>query len=100
MHGSCGGLAVGERVAGKLSLRVQQLDVRVDTKTKDNVFVRIVVSVQYQVRGICCWRMWGHTATSHVCWLGECLCGYTAAQVVLCMGKLLRACTFLRVCAF
>lgn len=40
----------GEAVAGKLSLRVQQLDVRCDTKTKDNVFVRIIVSVQYQVR--------------------------------------------------
>ena len=51
---SCGVFAAGERVAGKLSLRVQQLDVRVDTKTKDNVFVRIVVSVQYQVRGLPC----------------------------------------------
>lgn len=43
-------MAAGEAVAGKLSLRVQQLDVRCDTKTKDNVFVRIIVSVQYQVR--------------------------------------------------
>lgn len=41
--------ASGEEVAGYLSLRVQQLDVRCDTKTKDNVFVTIVVSVQYQV---------------------------------------------------
>lgn len=40
---------IGEVVAGRLSLRVQQLDVQVDTKTKDNVFCRIVVSVQYQV---------------------------------------------------
>jgi regulator of protease activity HflC (stomatin/prohibitin superfamily) len=52
---------IGESVAGKLSLRVQQLDVRVDTKTKDNVFVRIVVSVQYQVRRIviflCCVKL-------------------------------------------
>ncbi|KAK9834293.1 hypothetical protein WJX81_004104 [Elliptochloris bilobata] len=39
----------GESVAGALSLRVQQLDVAIDTKTKDNVFVRMVVSVQYQV---------------------------------------------------
>ncbi len=38
-------------VAGSLSLRVQQLDVRCETKTKDNVFVTIVISVQYQVRG-------------------------------------------------
>eukprot|EP00984_Skeletonema_dohrnii_P011702 scaffold4692_cov115-Skeletonema_dohrnii-CCMP3373.AAC.7 len=29
--------------------RVQQLDVRVETKTKDNVFLTTVVSVQYQV---------------------------------------------------
>lgn len=39
----------GQRVAGVLSLRIQQLDVVCDTKTKDNVFVQIVVSVQYQV---------------------------------------------------
>jgi regulator of protease activity HflC (stomatin/prohibitin superfamily) len=36
-------------VAGKISYRVQQLDVRVETKTLDNVFVTAVVSVQYQV---------------------------------------------------
>jgi len=40
---------LGESVAGTLSLRVQQLDVRCETKTKDNVFVTMVVSVQYQV---------------------------------------------------
>lgn len=34
-------------VAGFLSLRVQQLNVRCETKTKDNVFVTIVASVQY-----------------------------------------------------
>lgn len=38
-----------DRIAGRLSLRVQQLDVRVETKTKDNVFVLVVVSVQYHV---------------------------------------------------
>lgn len=38
-----------DRIAGRLSLRVQQLDVRVETKTKDNVFVFVVVSVQYYV---------------------------------------------------
>lgn len=38
-----------ERLAGLINLRVQQLDVRVETKTKDNVFVHIVVSVQYFV---------------------------------------------------
>eukprot|EP00475_Leptophrys_vorax_P022636 TRINITY_DN3084_c0_g2_i2.p1 TRINITY_DN3084_c0_g2~~TRINITY_DN3084_c0_g2_i2.p1 ORF type:complete len:295 (-),score=34.75 TRINITY_DN3084_c0_g2_i2:204-1088(-) len=39
----------GVWLAGTLSLRVQQLDVRVETKTKDNVFVTIVCSVQYRV---------------------------------------------------
>jgi regulator of protease activity HflC (stomatin/prohibitin superfamily) len=36
-----------EKVAGRVSLRVMQLDVPVETKTKDNVFVKIGVSVQY-----------------------------------------------------
>uniref|UniRef100_A0A6T8R3H4 Band 7 domain-containing protein n=1 Tax=Chlamydomonas leiostraca TaxID=1034604 RepID=A0A6T8R3H4_9CHLO len=40
----------GQASAGTLSLRVQQLDVRCETKTKDNVFVTLVVSVQYQVQ--------------------------------------------------
>uniref|UniRef100_A0A7S1ZQU2 Band 7 domain-containing protein n=2 Tax=Ditylum brightwellii TaxID=49249 RepID=A0A7S1ZQU2_9STRA len=38
-----------EQMVGKLSFRVQQLDVRVETKTHDNVFLTAVVSVQYQV---------------------------------------------------
>jgi len=38
-----------EQNAGSVSFRVQQLDVRVETKTKDNVFLNTVVSVQYQV---------------------------------------------------
>ena len=38
-----------DRVAGRLSLRVRQLDVRVETKTKDNVFLFVIVSVQYYV---------------------------------------------------
>lgn len=38
-----------DRVAGRLSLRIRQLDVRIETKTKDNVFVFVVVSVQYYV---------------------------------------------------
>jgi regulator of protease activity HflC (stomatin/prohibitin superfamily) len=38
-----------EKVAGRLSLRIQQLDVNVETKTKDNVFVNVLVSVQYFV---------------------------------------------------
>ncbi|KAH9331615.1 hypothetical protein KI387_003723, partial [Taxus chinensis] len=39
----------GRRVAGVLSLRVQKLDLRCETKTKDNVFVTIIASVQYRV---------------------------------------------------
>lgn len=35
--------------AGKVSLRLEQLDVEVETKTRDNVFTRLVVSVQYAV---------------------------------------------------
>lgn len=38
-----------EQLVGRLSFRVQQLDVRVETKTLDNVFVHTVVSVQYQI---------------------------------------------------
>lgn len=38
-----------EQVVGRLSYRVQQIDVRVETKTLDNVFLTAVVSVQYQV---------------------------------------------------
>lgn len=36
-------------VTGRPNLRVQQLDVKVETKTEDNVFVQFVVSVQYFV---------------------------------------------------
>jgi len=38
-----------ERKADFLSLRIQQLDVPVETKTQDNVFVKIKVAVQFQV---------------------------------------------------
>lgn len=38
-----------DKIAGKLSLKIHQLDVVVETKTKDDVFVRLKVSVQYQV---------------------------------------------------
>ncbi|KAG6410577.1 hypothetical protein SASPL_128639 [Salvia splendens] len=38
----------GYQVAGILSLRLQQLDVRCETKTKDNVFVNVVASIQYR----------------------------------------------------
>ncbi|MEZ4825348.1 MAG: SPFH domain-containing protein [Bacteroidia bacterium] len=38
-----------DQVAGRISLKVQQLDVKVETKTKDDVFVHMKISVQFQV---------------------------------------------------
>lgn len=38
-----------DKVIGRMNLRVQQLDVRIETKTEDNVFVHMVVAVQYYV---------------------------------------------------
>lgn len=38
-----------DRIAGRLSLKILQLDVIVETKTKDDVFVKLKVSVQYRV---------------------------------------------------
>ncbi len=38
-----------DQVSGRVNLKVQQLDVIVETKTKDNVFVRLKISVQFQV---------------------------------------------------
>ena len=38
-----------DRIAGRLSLKIQQLDVMIETKTKDDVFVKLKVSVQYKV---------------------------------------------------
>lgn len=38
-----------ESIATKLSLRVQQLNIQAETKTEDNVFVHMIVSVQYIV---------------------------------------------------
>lgn len=38
-----------DRIAGRINLKIQQLDVIVETKTKDDVFVRLKVSVQFQV---------------------------------------------------
>lgn len=42
-------IPVIDQVAGRISLKIQQLDVPVETKTKDDVFVRIQVSVQYRI---------------------------------------------------
>lgn len=38
-----------DRVAGRINLKIQQLDVLVETKTKDDVFVKLKISVQFQV---------------------------------------------------
>jgi len=37
-------------VVASINMRIQQLDVSVETKTKDNVFVNMKVSVQYKVK--------------------------------------------------
>ena len=42
-------IPVIDKIAGRLSLKIQQLDVVVETKTKDDVFVKLKVSVQFQV---------------------------------------------------
>jgi regulator of protease activity HflC (stomatin/prohibitin superfamily) len=39
-----------DQIAGRVSLRVQQLDVIVETKTKDDVFVHLKISVQFLIR--------------------------------------------------
>ncbi|MBS9766696.1 MAG: SPFH domain-containing protein [Flavobacteriaceae bacterium] len=42
-------IPVIDKVSGRVSLRVQQLDVIVETKTKDDVFVHLKISVQFQI---------------------------------------------------
>lgn len=42
-------IPIVDRIAGRLSLKIQQLDVIIETKTLDDVFVRLKVSVQYKV---------------------------------------------------
>ncbi|KAL1822816.1 hypothetical protein ACET3Z_009594 [Daucus carota] len=39
----------GEFIAGVLSTRINSLDVKIETKTKDNVFVQMICSIQYRV---------------------------------------------------
>ncbi|XZE19749.1 SPFH domain-containing protein [Pirellulaceae bacterium SH449] len=38
-----------DRVVARINLRVQQLDVKIETKTEDNVFVQLIVAVQFFV---------------------------------------------------
>ncbi|MAN58282.1 MAG: SPFH domain-containing protein [Flavobacteriaceae bacterium] len=42
-------IPVFDRIAGRINLKIQQLDVIVETKTKDDVFVRLKISVQFKV---------------------------------------------------
>ena len=42
-------LPVIDRIAGRVNLRIQQLDVIIETQTKDNVFVKMKISVQFKV---------------------------------------------------
>lgn len=42
-------IPVLDRIAGRINLKIQQLDVLVETKTKDDVFVKLKISVQFQV---------------------------------------------------
>ncbi|MCF6349980.1 MAG: SPFH domain-containing protein [Flavobacteriaceae bacterium] len=39
-----------DKVVGRISLRIQQLDVIVETKTQDDVFVHLKISVQFQIQ--------------------------------------------------
>ena len=43
-------IPVIDRVVGRVSLRIQQLDVIVETKTLDDVFVHLKISVQFQIQ--------------------------------------------------
>ena len=38
-----------EQISGKISLRIMQLDVEIETKTLDDVFVKIMTAVQYRI---------------------------------------------------
>ncbi len=44
---------VVDRISGVVNLKIQQLDVMIETKTKDNVFVKLKVSVQFKVIADC-----------------------------------------------
>ncbi|MFP9112750.1 SPFH domain-containing protein [Flavobacterium sp. RHBU_3] len=42
-------IPIVDKQAGRINLRIQQLDVIIETKTKENVFVKMKVSVQFKV---------------------------------------------------
>jgi regulator of protease activity HflC (stomatin/prohibitin superfamily) len=39
-----------DKIAGRISLKIQQLDVNVETKTLDDVFVHLNIAVQFQIQ--------------------------------------------------
>ena len=41
------------QVAGRVSLKLQQIEVTCETKTHDNVFIGMVTSVQYKAIPVC-----------------------------------------------
>lgn len=42
-------IPIVDKIAGRINLKIQQLDVIIETKTKENVFVKMKVSVQFVV---------------------------------------------------
>jgi regulator of protease activity HflC (stomatin/prohibitin superfamily) len=38
-----------DKIAGRVNLKIQQLDVIIETQTKDNVFIKMKISVQFKV---------------------------------------------------
>lgn len=42
-------LPIVDNIAGRVNLKIQQLDVMIETQTKDNVFIKMKVSVQFKV---------------------------------------------------
>ncbi|WP_316634792.1 SPFH domain-containing protein [uncultured Flavobacterium sp.] len=42
-------LPIIDRISGRVNLKIQQLDVLIETQTKDNVFIKMKVSVQFKV---------------------------------------------------
>jgi regulator of protease activity HflC (stomatin/prohibitin superfamily) len=42
-------IPIVDKISGRVSLKIQQLDVLVETKTRDDVFVKLKVSVQFYV---------------------------------------------------
>ena len=58
------------QVAGTLSLRIQQLNVSCETKTKDNVFVRVEVAVRLTDNtSACCGCVDGRVPSTVPLWL-------------------------------